>query len=224
LVRWADLGRWHATPSAHILLTQDAATRTGIDQAEMRREYPKTHAYLRRFERVLSGRAAYRQYQQSKAFYSMYNVGTYTLAPIKVVWRRMDRRINAAVVEEVDDPLLGPRTLIPQETCVLIEAESADEAHYVCAVLNSSIVNFLVASHSVVGGKGFGTPGMLDFVKLVRFDPGNPRHAELSACSRMAHMAVACGNDPAETQRRIDQLAGELWELAPSELKAITLA
>ncbi|MHC4178910.1 MAG: N-6 DNA methylase [Planctomycetota bacterium] len=224
LVRWIDLTRYRASPSAHILLAQDAVTRTGIDRAVMGRKYPKTYAYLQRFERVLSGRAAYRQYQQSKAFYSMYNVGTYTLAPIKVVWRRMDRRINAAVVEQVHDPLLGPRPVIPQETCVLIAADSVAEAHYVCAVLNSSIVNFLVASHSVCGGKGFGTPGMLDFIKLVRFDPGNPRHTELSACSRMAHMAAACGNDPAETQRRIDQLAGELWELEPSEIKVVARA
>ena len=40
----------------------------------------------------------YRQYQSGAAFYSMYNIGHYTVAPIKVVWRRMDRRINAAVV------------------------------------------------------------------------------------------------------------------------------
>jgi hypothetical protein len=221
LLRWSDVARYRGLPSAHILLAQDAATRTGIDPPVMRRAYPNTYAYLQRFEAVLSGRAAYRQYQQSKAFYSMYNVGTYTLAPIKVVWRRMDRRIRAAVVEQADDPLLGPRPVIPQETCVLIAAESSAEAHYVCAVLNSSVVDFLVRSHSVCGGKGFGTPSMLDFIKLRRFDPGDPRHGELAAWSRAAHLAAACHGHPAEIQRRIDELAGELWGLDPSELKAI---
>jgi hypothetical protein len=221
LVRWADVARYHTAPSAHILLPQDVVARTGIDQAVMRREYPRTYAYLRRFERVLRGRAAYRQYQQGKAFYSMYNVGTYTLAPIKVIWRRMDRRIRAAVAGQADDPLLGPRPVIPQETCVLMAAESAAEAHYLCAVLNSAVVDFLVASHSVCGGKGFGTPGMLDYLKLARFDPGDPRHVELSACSRMAHLAAAGPGDPAQIQHRIDQLAGELWELEPDELKAV---
>ena len=221
LLRWSDVARYGGRPSAYLLLAQDVATRTGIDPAVMRREYPQTHAYLQRFERVLVGRAAFRQYQQSKAFYSMYNVGTYTVAPIKVVWRRMDRRINAAVVEQADDPYLGPRPVVPQETCVLIAAESAAEAHYLCAVLNSSIVGFLVSSHSVCGGKGYGTPSMLDFVRLRRFDPGDPRHAELSACSRMAHLAAARGNRAADTQRRIDRLAGELWGLDSSEQEAI---
>ena len=61
--------------------------------------YPRTLAYLERFRELLHRRAAYRRYQQSGPFYAMYNVGPYTVAPIKVVWRRMDRRINAAVVE-----------------------------------------------------------------------------------------------------------------------------
>jgi hypothetical protein len=133
----------------------------------------------------------------------------------------MDRRLSAAVAQQVDDRWLGPRPVIPQETCVLVETASTAEAHHICAVLNSSIVNFLVSSYSVCGGKGFGTPGMLDFIKLRRFDAGDPRHVELSACSRAAHLTVACGNEPVEIQRRIDQLAGELWGLGPRELRAI---
>lgn len=216
LVRWGDVGPFRARPSAHILLAQDPATRTGIDQDVMRKQYPRTYAYLKRFEPALTRRAAYRRYQGSRPFYSMYNVGPYTVAPIKVVWRRMDRRIRAAVIEQLDDPLLGPRPLVPQETCVLIELDSSHEAHYVCAVLNSSIVNFLVTSHSVRGGKGFGTPSLLDFIRLGRFDPTDPRHTELSTYSRRAHAAVT-----AAIQNRIDELVGRLWGLDRAELEAI---
>ena len=62
----------------------------------------------KRFRDLLTARAAYRRYQQRGPFYSMYNVGPYTVAPVKVVWRRMDRRINAAVVEAIGRPLVGP--------------------------------------------------------------------------------------------------------------------
>jgi hypothetical protein len=187
LVRWGDVGRWSARPSAHILLAQDVDTRTGIAEEVMRREYPRTYRYLQQFEPLLSRRAAYRRYQGQKPFYSMYNVGPYTVAPIKVVWRRMERVIRAAVVEAVDDPLLGRRPLVPQETCVLVACGSADEAHYLCAVLNSARAGALVAAHSVVGGKGFGSPGMLEYLGLRRFAADDPRHAALAACSRRAH-------------------------------------
>ncbi|OHB65716.1 MAG: hypothetical protein A2V70_12610 [Planctomycetes bacterium RBG_13_63_9] len=223
LVRWGDVARWHAVPSAYLLLAQDVVGRTGIDEGLMRRRYPKTHAYLKGHERLLTGRAAYRRYQGGRAFYSMYNVGGYTVAPIKVVWRRMDRRINAAVLEAVDDPILGAKPAIPQETCVLIAAESSVEAHYLCAVLNSSTVGFLVAAHSVQGGKGFGTPSILDFVKLRRFDAAEPLHVELAACSRRAHAMAARGQEPVEVEQTIDRLAGQLWGLRGSELEAIRL-
>ncbi len=99
LLRWGDVARYSATPAAYLLLSQDPATRSGIDESVMRAKYPRTLAYLERFRELLVARAAYRRYQQSGPFYAMYNVGPYTVAPVKVIWRRMDRRINAAVVE-----------------------------------------------------------------------------------------------------------------------------
>ena len=99
LLRWGDVGRWSAVPRNFILLAQDTDRRTGIAEAVMRERFPRTLAYLERFRDLLVSRAAYRRYQQGGPFYSMYNVGPYTIAPVKVVWRRMDRRINAAVME-----------------------------------------------------------------------------------------------------------------------------
>jgi hypothetical protein len=202
LLRWADVKRWSAVSRGHILLSQDPAVRVGIAEEKMRREFPRTLEYLERFRALLSDRAAYRRYQGRHPFYSMYNVGTYTVAPVKVVWRRMDRRINAAVVEAVDDSLLGLRSVVPQETCVLVACESSDEAHYLCAMLNSKAVGELISACSVRGGKGFGTPGVLEYVPLRRFAADDCRHRELVDCSRMAH-----AGDVEDAERAIDRLA-----------------
>ena len=133
-----ERSRYAATPSVYVILTQDPATRAGIAETRMRREYPKTYQYMKGFEKTLRARgsSSIRALMESGPFYSMFAVGTYTLAPTKIVWRRMDRRITAAVVEEIDDPHLGKRPAIPQETCVLIDTRSASEAHYLCAILN----------------------------------------------------------------------------------------
>ena len=207
LVRWKDVDRWLARPSVYLLLAQDPQTRAGLDEECLRRDYPQTFAYLKRFESLLTARAAYRRYQDRQPFYSMYNVGPYTLAAEKVIWRRMDRRIRAAVVETLVDPLLGPRPVIPQETCVLIACASGDEAHYLCALLNSSLVHDLVASHSVAGGKGFGTPSILDYLPLRKFDPADPRHGELSALSRHLHAPAAKCPSADEEVATVDRLA-----------------
>ncbi len=206
LLRWSDVDCFTASPSGYILLAQDPATRSGIDESTMCNRYPRTLEYLQRFRPLLESRAAYRRYQQQGPFYAMYNVGPYTTAPIKVVWRRMDRRIRAVVLEPTDDPLLGRRPIIPQETCVLVACETSDEAHYLCAMLNSAAVNDLAAASQVRGGKGFGTPGMLDFIPLRRFRPSDPRHTELASLSRQAHAEKS-----EKIQQEINFLAAEAF-------------
>ncbi|MDZ7619612.1 MAG: N-6 DNA methylase [Patescibacteria group bacterium] len=225
LLRWGDLAPFRARPAAHVLMPQDFATRTGLPEDVLKARYPKTFAYLARFEPLLRRRAAYRRYQADRPFYSMYNVGPYTAAGVKVVWRRMDTRLTAAVVEPMDHVRLGPRPVIPQETCVLIDCKTADEAHYLCALVSSALVGFLVGSHSVAGGKGFGTPGILEFIRLRRFDPGCEAHRQLAAASRAAHRLAASGTGSrsalVEVQRAIDRAAAAVWGLAPSEQEAI---
>jgi methylase of polypeptide subunit release factors len=206
-LRWRDITRYRAKLGHYLLLTQNCITRTGIDETLMREKYPLTLTYLQRFKQGLERRAAYRRYQDGRPFYSMYNIGPYTIAPIKVIWRRMDRRINAVVATTVDDPLLGSRPLIPQETCVLIACDSLAEAHYLCALLNSSLVNHVVQSHSVDGGKSFGTPSMLSYLNLRRFDPINSLHIELSKCSQAAHQE-SCPDIERQTNCLVAKLFG----------------
>lgn len=221
LVRWADLGRYRAICSACLLLVQDPVTRRGIDEAALEEKYPRTIAYLRQFEPQLAKRAAYRRYLQSAPFYSMYNVGQYTIADHKVVWRRMDRRIRAAVVGPVNLPLAGPRPAVCQETCVLIAARSHEEAHYLAACMNSAVVDFLIRSHNVRGGKGFGSPGMLEYLNLKAFDRQQAAHRELAGMSLQAHQAASRGRDVEALQTRIDMAAAMLYGLGPADAEAI---
>jgi hypothetical protein len=221
LLRWGDVARYRAVPSAHLLLVQDPQTRRGIDHATLADRYPLTLAYLQRFQPLLASRAAYRRYQDGGPFYAMYDVGPYTLSAAKVVWRRMDRRTSAAVVETRDDPLLGPRPVVPQETCVLVACDSAVEAYYLCGLMNSAVVSFLVTAHSVRGGKGFGSPAMLDVLRLPRFDPQDPCHQELADCCHRAHQAFGDESSLAALQKRIDALAADLWGLTPADAEII---
>ena len=88
-------------------------------------------------------------------------------------------------------------------------------------LLNSAVVGFLADAHNVRGGKSFGTPSMLDYLRLRRFDPADPAHAEMSAASRLAHVRSAQGLDLSDLQQRIDTLAGSLWDLGPTAIAAI---
>lgn len=173
LLRWRDVDRFKYTePKYHIIIPQDPIRRIGIDLETMQTKYPKALRYFRRFEKILRERAAFRKYHNPDApFYSMYNVGEQTFSPIKLVWRRMDTRIRAVVLE---------RLIIPQETCSLIPCGSIEEANFLANIMNSKTVDELLRSSTVSGGKGFGSPGILNQLPIPKFDPDNPIHRYLS--------------------------------------------
>jgi hypothetical protein len=78
-------------------------------------------------------------------------------------------------------------------------------------MLNSASIGRLIESHSVRGGKGFGTPSILDYLPLRWYVPENPLHLALAECSRKAHQTA---NEPdlrESVQKEIDRLAEEVF-------------
>jgi hypothetical protein len=189
--------------------------------------YPRTYGYLKRFEEVLRERAAFKRYFTRKdkngrivgtgPFYSMFDVGTYTFAPWKVVWTRL-ARIEAAVVG-----LHEGKPIVPQETVTLVECSSANEAHYICALVNSSPFQFAAISYSQEGGKSMGSMHILEHIRIPRFDPKNPVHCRLAELSMQAHEAARIGDEMRlrEIETEIDRWAAKLWNLTDDELRDI---
>ncbi len=200
-LRGADIRRWGAEPRIHVLLVQDPATRRGRAEAEIRDRWPRTFDYLESFRGELLNRALYRKYhlEARHPFYSQFNVGTETLAPFKVVWGRMASDLSAAVVSDWAG-LLGRKMLLPLETTAFIGVRTPEEAHYLCAVLNSSPVRAFIRSFSSAG-RGFGTPSVLSHLRLPRFDPSSPTHGELARLSTAMH-----GKADLELEPELDRL------------------
>ena len=220
LLRCRDVQRWQVTPSAYILLVQDPQTRRGIAEGEIQRRWPKTWAYLKRFETVLWKRKsqAVRRLMEKGPFYSMFAVGEYTFAPYKVVWPNMGDRLDAAVISEV-----GGKSLLPQHIVSLAPFEEPDEAHYVCACVNSASFRFAAHSYSQSGGKSFATPQILENLRIPRYDPTNSTHRCLAELSRRAHELAAAGDKKAlqSVEAEVDQAAAELWGITAGELAEI---
>jgi hypothetical protein len=225
LLRGRDVQRWHAEPSAFILMVQDPARRRGMDEEELQTRYPRTYGYLKRFEPVLRQRAAFKRYFTRKErggkvietgpFYSMFDVGDYTFAPWKVVWRYIAADFIVAVVGPHDDI-----PVIPNEKLMLVACDFAEEAYFLCAVLGSSPVRF--------GVRGFFVqtqiaPHVIQRFRIPRYDATDAVHRRLAALSEGAHAAAA--RDDARTlhelEAEIDREAARLWGLSDAELREI---
>jgi len=146
-------------------------------------------------------------------FYAMFNIGDYTFSPFKLAWSRMSNDLKAAVVSDISTPF-GKRTVIPTDTTSIIPFKNKKEAHFVCAILNSSPVRTFIKSFSSAG-RGFGAPSILNYVRIPRFDSQNELHSILSKLSMEAHKATESGDsDIAEdNERKIDALTERIWKI-----------
>lgn len=221
LLRGSEVRRWSAKPSAYILLVQDPATKRGVPERLLQRDAPRTHRYFKRFEGQLAlrkDRGTRQIVAQGGAFYSMFGVGTHTMAPVKVVWHRMRAPIGAAVIETENG-----RPIIPQETHVLVEAGTLDEAHYLAGVMNSAPFNFAALAYSQAGGKSFGSPHILQNLRVPRFEAESAAHRDVSELSRAIHARVAENPDAdiSDLEARLDAAVGAVYGLSADELEQI---
>ena len=219
LLRGRDVQRWRAKPSCHIIMVNRTDKLAGYPEREMKIKYPKTYAYLKRFEDVLRRRSAYRKYFSSDApFYTMYNVGPYTMAEWKVVWTRVSTDITAAVVSKIED-----KCILPVETATMVACSSSDDANFLCSMMNSSIARLCIISYSVSSTGSFGSPHVLTRVSIPRFDPSNKIHLRLSELSRLCHEAAEAGDEESikRYEREIDILAAKIWGITDEELAGV---
>ncbi len=217
LIRGRDVSRWLATTEIFLLLTHKKGMRlNAIPEAEMQKEYPKTWGYLSRFESVLRKTGIFRRYYKpTDPFYSIFNIGDYTFSTHKVVIREIADSLTAAVVEP-----RGGKPCIPDHKLVMVEARCADEAHFLCGVLNSAPARLFVGSY--VLNTQFSTH-ILDRLAVPTFSKTDSAHAKLARLSAEAHEAAAKEDLRAlsAVEAEIDRVAARLWGLSEDDLAEI---
>ena len=217
LLRGRDVQRWNAKPSCRILLPQDPEDLAkGYPEAEMQSRLPKTYAFLKQFEQELRQRSGFKQFFdiETAPFYSVYNVGPYSLAKYKVCWREVAADLSAAVCSSVEG-----KVVTFDHTLVGVSCQTEAEAHYLCALLNSAPANFVVLGYVTLHP----SPAILKYIKIGKFDAKNKTHCALAANSQALHEAAAAGETEtvAELEAENLNLAATYWGLEPAEVADI---
>jgi len=186
-VRGSDIDRWRANPKIYVLMIQDPNKREPYPESLMKKEYPRTYSYLIRFKQefLSRGSKSTRQLAERTAFYAMFGIGPYTIAPYKVAWKGLANDIVAAVISQTKTDF-GYKIVIPLKTTSFFATKNETEAHYLCALINSTPVREFIKSYSSAG-RGFGAPSVMNHVGVPKFDPQNELHKKLSQASKSLH-------------------------------------
>jgi hypothetical protein len=136
----------------------------------------------------------------------MYDISDYTFAPYKVVWMDVSATMKATVIAN----FYGNEMPMPEHKLILLTTNTADEAFYVSAVLNSDPVNTVISGYIVDNSV---STHPIKNITIPKFDAMNALHARLGSLSQDAHQAAARGNwtDVTAAENAIDQIALELW-------------
>ena len=128
---------------------------------------------------------------------------------------RISDALYSAVVE-------GER-IVPDNSVVFVSLESREEAHYVCAFLNSSIAEFLIRSFSVPGNGTWASPHILTKIRIPKFDAKNKLHVRIAENSVACHAAAPSASEVnlAKLEKAVNETAAAIWEISDVELRDI---
>ena len=123
----------------------------------------------------------------------------------------MSNDIYASVISYFKTPF-GYKNIIPIKTVALIAVDNEDEAHFICAILNSKIVRNFIKSYSSAG-RGFGTPSVMKHVGIPKFDSKNKLHQDISESSKRLHNLKSKDQVDEIEERENDELIKKLFDI-----------
>jgi hypothetical protein len=205
LVRGKDVGRWNWQSKLQIILPQDPERPAkAVPETTLKVKFPKTFAFFKGFEKEIRACALLKQFFDPDVdpFYSSYNVGEYSYAPFKVVWKEICAEIEAAVISKGEE-------VIADHKLVLVSFDTAEPAYFLSGLLNSAPISLFVRSYTVqtsISGHVF------DYVAIPQYSSKNPLHKKIATVARDCH---ANGGAKLEAlEKELDELAAEALELS----------
>jgi hypothetical protein len=215
-VRGKDIERWIVKPEIYVLFPVDAIKKEPYSEKILKNKWPRTYSYLTRFRKEFDSRGskAAKMLSQKTTFYAMLGYGAYTISKYKVIWKRMANDLIAGVISHFKAPY-GYKVVIPIGTTSFYSTDNEKEAHYLCAVMNSTDIRNFIKSYSSAG-RGFGSPSVMKHIGIPQFDPKNKLHQQLASLSSKCHQLKAEYEKEKEIGRIDLETLGrekEIWKL-----------
>jgi hypothetical protein len=212
-VSGGDIVKYGIKSHFYLLISQNPQKRVPYSEDWMIQNVPLTHAYLRQFKKILLSRGSrvVKELAIKTEFYAMYGIGEYTFAKYRVAWKRMAAKMSAVVLSGIKTDF-GTKRLVSTDTTAFFALDNKDEAHYLCGILNSELIDSFIKSFSSAG-RGFGAPSVMNNLAIPDFDASNNIHKKLTELSEKAHGLVKKDKSIEDIERQINTVVKKLWNI-----------
>jgi hypothetical protein len=185
----------------------------------MKRKYPLTYQYLRRFEQPLRTRSGYRKYfdPSEDPFWTIYNVGEYTLAPFRVAFKELTDFFQCAVIPASKKPI------IPDTKLRFIDCQSEQEAYFLCGLLNSSPAQLYLFSTATWVQTADYQASDISRIAIPAFQDSVEQHKRIAALAEQCHTAAGSPGQAviSKLEAELDDQVAKVWRITAPEMRGI---
>ena len=203
--RGQNISRWQTKPE-FLAIVPYPFTGKCIAEEKLQITYPYTYRYFYKTDKeinnLLETRGIYQKHLKNvgSPIHSLYDIGEYTFSNYKVVWKALASGMISSVISSIDHELLGKKLVIPDHNVLMTPFNNREEAHYLCGILNSKIVNDFVVAYI----SWFYSSHILEHINIPDFNKNNKDHLLISSISEKAHKV---GQLTSSEQEKLNDLA-----------------
>ncbi len=190
-----NIAKWQVKSNEYMLVPHTATHKYGIPVKELEKNAPRTSEWLFYYhDELLASRIQNGKFfnANTQPYYRLDNVGEYTYAPYKVLWKEQTGSMSAVVVSSylksipnVDQDLFSEdKTIVVDSKVLMLGLENEDEAYYVCGIINAKDIVDIIDGYAISTNRGV---DVLKYLAIPKFDSYNKTHIAIVEYSKKIH-------------------------------------
>lgn len=206
-----DFSKYNVSPKENLyaIVPNKGITKEHFEEIDnlFLRSCLKTAKYFEDYKDILVQRSTWKRYLKDKPYYGIYNVGSYSFAPYKVIWAEQANSFSSAVVESKDVPIVGRRSYVADHKLYFVDFYKAEPAYYLCGLLNSRLVKEFIESHSI----SIQVSNIFKYLKIPEFNEEITSHLNLAKLAKQAHMNGINTELEEKIEKLVSSILGEQY-------------
>lgn len=213
-----NIERWRVKSNEFILVPHSIEHKYGIPEEKLQKIAPKTIEWLDYYyDGLLASRIQNGKFfnPETQPYYRLDNIGEYTYAPYKVLWKEQTGSMAAVTVgsyyesvPNADKTLFSnDKTIVVDSKVLMLGLENKLEAYYVCGILNTPKVIEVIDGYAISTNRGV---DVLRYLSIPKYDPNNKIHTQIGSISKKIHLKMKSNK---VDQDSISKLETELDDL-----------
>lgn len=216
-----NIEKWRVKSNEFMIVPHTVQNKYGIPVSELKRIAPYTNDWLYYFhDELLASRKQNGKFfnANTQPYYRLDNVGEYTFAPFKVLWKEQTSSMSAVVIGSYFDSVpnadkdlfSNDKPIVVDSKILMLPLDNIDEAYYICGILNSKDIVNVIDSYAISTNRGV---DVLKYLAIPKYDVNNYKHITISNLSQNIHNKLKDNNEfnISQMENQLNKLVNDLF-------------